>query len=43
MQISDLKKKIISCVRSARRKPEMIRSYFRASAIPIGDGAKEKL
>lgn len=43
MHTSDLKKKIISCVRSAKKKPEMIRSYFGASEIPIGDGAEEKL
>lgn len=43
MQISDLKKKITRCVRSAKKKPDMVRSYFGASAIPIGDGAEEKL
>jgi len=43
MQISDLKKKITRCIKSVKKKPEMVRSYFRASAIPIGVGAEEKL
>ena len=43
MQLSDLKKKMASSVNSVRRRPEMVQSYFRASAMPVGENAREKL
>ena len=43
MQLSDLKRKLRYSVNSVRRKPEMVQSYFRASAMPVGENAREKL
>ncbi|MHB8565604.1 MAG: IS630 family transposase [Nitrososphaerales archaeon] len=40
MQLGDLRKKLNNCVRAARRRPDIVRSYFRASEIPIGEGLK---
>ena len=42
-QLYDLRKKVNNCVRSIRRRPDMVSSYFRASHIQIGDGAEIKL
>jgi len=42
-QLYDLRKKVNNCVRSIRRRPDIVSSYFRASHIPIGDGAEIKL
>ena len=42
-QIGELRKKLNSCVNGLRRKPDVVRSYFRASHIPIGEGAEKKL
>jgi len=42
-QLYELKKKLNACVNNIRRKPGVVRSYFRASHIPIGPGAEEKL
>lgn len=39
----ELKVKLRNCVRSLRRKPELVRSFFTASSLPIGDGAVTKL
>lgn len=42
-QLHELRKKLNVCVNNLRRKPDIIRSYFTASHIPIGPGAEQKL
>lgn len=42
-QIGELRKKLSLCVNCLRRRPDIVRSYFRASHIPIGEGAEQKL
>lgn len=42
-QLVELRKKLNVCVNGLRRRPDIVRSYFRASQIPIGEGAKQKL
>ena len=39
----ELRKKLNYSVRSLRRRPDIVRSYFRASELPIGEGARQKL
>ena len=43
MQLGDLRRKLNNCMRTTRRRPDIVRSYFRASEIPIGEGAEIKL
>ena len=38
-----LKDKLSYNVRNLRRRPDIVRSYFRASKLPIGEGARQKL
>lgn len=42
-QLHELKNKLSVCVNDLRRKPDIVRSYFTSSHIPIGPGAEEKL
>ena len=42
-QLHELRKKLNVCVNDVRRKPDIVRSYFTASHIPIGRGAEQKL
>lgn len=42
-QLVELRKKLNTCVNGLRRRPDIVRSYFRASHIPIGEGAEQKL
>jgi transposase len=41
--VAELKKKLRDCVRSLRRKPEVVRSFFRVSSLPIGPQEETKL
>jgi len=41
--IDELKKKLRNCVRSVRRKPKLVRSFFRVSSLPIGPQEETKL
>jgi transposase len=42
-KLDELRKKLNVHVNGIRRKPDLVRSYFRASHIPIGEGAEQKL
>ncbi len=42
-QLVELRKKLNTCVNGLRRRPGLVRSYFRASYISIGEGAERKL
>jgi len=39
----ELKKKLRNCVRSLRRRPDTVQSFFRASSLPIGPQEETKL
>ena len=41
--LNELKAKLRNCVRSLRRKPELVQSFFRASSLPIGPQKERKL
>jgi hypothetical protein len=41
--LEELKAKLRNCVRSLRRKPELVQSFFRASSLPIGPQGERKL
>jgi hypothetical protein len=41
--LNELKAKLRSCVGSLRRRPDIVRSFFRASALPIGPQEERKL
>ena len=43
MDVAELKKKLKSCVNALRRKPEVVRSFFNASSLPIGPLEERKL